>query len=80
MCLFSEYYFSAENLIYDVYLRKLMDTEGFVDLTEIAQFRRIVKLAPSAHLVSRSCTSYCFPLVRMVGCDLHYRFISCCSC
>jgi hypothetical protein len=48
----SEYYFSAENLIYDTYLRKLMDAEGFVDLTEIAQFRRIVKLAPSAHLVS----------------------------
>ncbi len=50
--LFSEYYFSAENLMHDTHLCKLMDAEGFVHLAAIAQFRRISKLSPSAHLVS----------------------------
>lgn len=47
----SEYYFSADNLVYDTYLHGLMDGEGFVHLSEIANFRRVVKLNVNARQV-----------------------------
>ena len=36
-----EYYFSTENLCRDVYLRGMMDAQGYVKLTEICKFNRI---------------------------------------
>jgi hypothetical protein len=36
-----EYYFSIKNLTKDLYLRKLMDSEGWVPLYAIASFRRM---------------------------------------
>lgn len=44
-----EYYFSAENLCKDMYLRKRMDAAGFVLLGEVAQFKRMQQInAPPA--------------------------------
>lgn len=39
-----EYYFSIDNLSKDLYLRKLMDSEGWVPLCVIASFRRMILL------------------------------------
>ncbi|EGW29872.1 uncharacterized protein SPAPADRAFT_57384 [Spathaspora passalidarum NRRL Y-27907] len=36
-----DYYFSLENLIRDVYLRKNMDGEGWVSLSLILEFKRV---------------------------------------
>eukprot|EP01119_Soliformovum_irregulare_P000089 TRINITY_DN1006_c0_g1_i1.p1 TRINITY_DN1006_c0_g1~~TRINITY_DN1006_c0_g1_i1.p1 ORF type:complete len:814 (+),score=260.80 TRINITY_DN1006_c0_g1_i1:182-2623(+) len=39
-----EYYFSIENLCKDLYLRSNMDSEGFVDISVIANFNRVKML------------------------------------
>merc|ERR1719207_187961 len=39
-----EYYFSAENLAKDMYLRKQMNSEGWVNIHIIAGFNRLRKL------------------------------------
>merc|ERR1719353_611232 len=39
-----EYYFSAENLAKDMYLRKQMNNEGWVNIHIIAGFNRLRKL------------------------------------
>lgn len=36
-----EYYFSVENLVHDLFLRSLMDEEGWVSISSIANFPRI---------------------------------------
>lgn len=47
-----EYYFSAENLCKDMYLRKRMDASGFVLLGEIVQFKRMQQInAPPAMII-----------------------------
>jgi len=48
----SEYYFSVENLCKDLYLRGKMDGEGWVFLSEIANFNRIRCLTPDIRMVS----------------------------
>eukprot|EP00981_Chlorochromonas_danica_P010124 scaffold3045_cov179-Ochromonas_danica.AAC.7 len=47
----SEYYFSEANLERDKYLRSIMDQRGFVELSEIAKFRRIVNLQADADML-----------------------------
>jgi hypothetical protein len=39
-----EYYFSEDNLIYDVYLRSIMDAEGWVALRDLILFPRLQQL------------------------------------
>ncbi|KAL5341780.1 hypothetical protein BJX70DRAFT_26223 [Aspergillus crustosus] len=39
-----EYYFSVDNLCKDIYLRKHMDSQGFVPLNVIASFKRVKQL------------------------------------
>ncbi|CAJ1383233.1 unnamed protein product [Effrenium voratum] len=40
-----DYYFSKENLIKDVYLRRhIMDTQGWVSLTSLAQFPKLAHI------------------------------------
>lgn len=46
-----EYYFSPQNLMHDVYLRRTMDRYGFVQLRTIAQFPRMLKLGASAYQI-----------------------------
>ncbi|KAH0537639.1 hypothetical protein FGG08_005590 [Glutinoglossum americanum] len=53
--LFREYYFSIENLCKDLYLRKQMDSQGFVFLKVIVGFNRIKLLTQDMELVRYAC-------------------------
>lgn len=46
-----EYYFSFENLSRDSYLKSMMDSEGYVNLQEIANFKRIQNLLASPQMI-----------------------------
>jgi hypothetical protein len=50
-----EYYFSVNNLIKDMFLRKHMDSQGFVFLDIIANFNRITQLTQDRDLVKAAC-------------------------
>lgn len=50
-----EYYFSLENLCKDMYLRKHMDSQGFVFLAVIADFNRIKHLTTDMELIKLVC-------------------------
>ncbi|KAF9740639.1 HTH La-type RNA-binding protein [Paraphaeosphaeria minitans] len=50
-----EYYFSLDNLCKDMYLRKHMDSKGFVFLSFIADFNRIKHLTTDLELVKLVC-------------------------
>lgn len=49
-----EYYFSEENLMKDLFLRRKMDAEGFIPVTLIASFHRVRSLTTSIDLVIRA--------------------------
>jgi la-related protein 1 len=50
-----EYYFSVENLIKDMYLRRRMDSQGFVPLGFIAGFNRVKILSSDIELIKLVC-------------------------
>lgn len=50
-----EYYFSVDNLCKDMFLRKHMDSQGFVLLTFIASFKRIKNLTEDFEFLRQSC-------------------------
>jgi la-related protein 1 len=50
-----EYYFSIDNLCKDVFLRKHMDSQGFVFLNFIASFKRIQALTQDFDLLYYAC-------------------------
>ncbi|KAF2145695.1 uncharacterized protein K452DRAFT_305669 [Aplosporella prunicola CBS 121167] len=50
-----EYYFSVDNLCKDMYLRKHMDSQGFVFLTFIADFNRVKQLTTELDLIRYAC-------------------------
>ncbi|KAF2869705.1 hypothetical protein BDV95DRAFT_608547 [Massariosphaeria phaeospora] len=50
-----EYYFSVDNLCRDMFLRKNMDSKGFVYLSVIADFRRIKQLTSDMELIKLVC-------------------------
>jgi la-related protein 1 len=50
-----EYYFSIDNLCKDVFLRKQMDSKGFVPLTVIQKFKRIQSLTTDPGLLRFAC-------------------------
>lgn len=50
-----EYYFSLDNLCKDTFLRKNMDSQGFVLLSTVASFQRMAALAPSLDFVRLAC-------------------------
>jgi la-related protein 1 len=51
----SEYYFSVDNLLKDMYLRRRMDSQGFVSLEFIAGFNRIKHLSTDLELIKLVC-------------------------
>ncbi len=55
LILVREYYFSVENLCKDIYLRKHMDSKGFVYLSFIAEFNRIKQLTTDMELIKLVC-------------------------
>ncbi|KAF4338870.1 la family [Fusarium beomiforme] len=50
-----EYYFSIENLCKDEYLRKRMDSQGFVPLHFISAFSRIQRLTQDMNVIRAAC-------------------------
>lgn len=50
-----EYYFSIDNLCKDVFLRKHMDSQGFVFLNFIATFKRVQQLTQDLELIRYAC-------------------------
>lgn len=52
---YSEYYFSVDNLCKDMFLRKHMDSQGFVLLSVIADFNRIRQLTHDLELLRYAC-------------------------
>lgn len=50
-----EYYFSIDNLCKDVFLRKHMDSQGFVFLSFIADFKRIQALTKDLEMLRFAC-------------------------
>jgi len=50
-----EYYFSVENLCKDIFLRKHMDSQGFVFLSLVAGFSRLKKITLDLELVKLVC-------------------------
>lgn len=50
-----EYYFSIDNLCKDLFLRKHMDTQGFVLLAFIAGFKRIQALTQDIEMLRHAC-------------------------
>ncbi|KAH7095507.1 hypothetical protein FB567DRAFT_31621 [Paraphoma chrysanthemicola] len=50
-----EYYFSVDNLLKDMYLRRHMDSQGFVGLEFIASFNRIKTLSADIELIKLVC-------------------------
>ena len=55
LMLVREYYFSVENLCKDIFLRKHMDSKGFVYLSVIAEFNRIKQLTTDMELIKLVC-------------------------
>lgn len=52
-----DYYFSVDNLANDVYLRKNMDSQGFVLLEVVAAFNRLRTLTTDFDLLKFSCAN-----------------------
>ncbi|KAL6702602.1 hypothetical protein ACN47E_001302 [Coniothyrium glycines] len=50
-----EYYFSVDNLLKDMYLRRHMDSQGFVSLKFIAGFNRIKTLSNDLDIIKYVC-------------------------
>lgn len=52
-----EYYFSEENLMRDFFLRRKMDSEGYLPITLIASFHRVQALTSNLSLVVEAISS-----------------------
>merc|ERR1712151_859200 len=46
-----EFYFSAGNLGQDLYLRSLMNLEGWIDLNQLMKFPRLLKLGARSQMI-----------------------------
>ncbi|XP_030524013.1 la-related protein 1C-like [Rhodamnia argentea] len=46
-----DYYFSNENLVKDIYLRRQMDKEGWVSIAVIAGFKKVMELTTDVQLI-----------------------------
>lgn len=51
----SEYYFSVDNLCKDMFLRRQMDSQGYVPFEVIANFKRMKLLTPDAEIIKNVC-------------------------
>jgi la-related protein 1 len=50
-----EYFFSVDNLLKDVFLRKYMDNKGFVLLSVVAAFKSIQQLTQDMGVIRSVC-------------------------
>lgn len=60
-----EYYFSVDNLLKDIFLRKHMDSQGFVFLDFVASFKRIQGLTQDRELLKAVCINSDFIEIRV---------------
>lgn len=58
--IFSEYYFSLPNLERDFFLRRKMDTKGFLPISLIASFHRVQALTTDINLIKEVTLTYLF--------------------
>ncbi|KAJ4898875.1 La-related protein 1C [Raphanus sativus] len=66
------YYFSEENLIKDMYLRRQMDDQGFVPLPVIAVFNKVAELTDSVQQIADALQGS--PVVEVQGDRIRKRF------
>lgn len=52
-----EYYFSVDNLCKDMFLRRQMDSQGFVFLEVLAKFNRIKQLTTNLNMIRYACVN-----------------------
>ncbi|GAM86113.1 hypothetical protein ANO11243_041230 [Dothideomycetidae sp. 11243] len=50
-----EYYFSVDNLLKDTFLRKQMDSQGWIFLQVVAQFNRLKQLTTDYEILKSAC-------------------------
>ncbi|KAF2154723.1 hypothetical protein K461DRAFT_291643 [Myriangium duriaei CBS 260.36] len=50
-----EYYFSVDNLLKDMFLRKQMDSQGWIYLEVVAQFNRLKQLTTDYDILKSAC-------------------------
>jgi len=50
-----DYYFSLENLLKDIFLRKRMDSHGWIFLNTIAEFNRLKNLTTDYEILKQAC-------------------------
>ena len=55
LTVYREYYFSVDNLCKDMFLRKHMDSQGFVFLSVISDFNRIRQLTTDLEIIRSVC-------------------------
>ncbi|KAL3320225.1 La ribonucleoprotein domain member 1 [Cichlidogyrus casuarinus] len=67
-----DFYFSPDNLAHDIFLRKNMDTEGWVPLSTIAKFNRIATLCSDIDEITEAVCECC-----MVEVDKDKRRVRC---
>ena len=60
-----EYYFSIDNLIRDTFLRKHMDSQGFVFLDVVIPFKRLKEMTQDKDLIKAACISSDFLEIRV---------------
>lgn len=66
VCVYSEYYFSLDNLERDFFLRRKMDQEGFLPIGLIASFHRVQALTTNIALIVEVSTRF-FRLWRQIS-------------
>lgn len=69
---FSEYYFSLPNLERDFFLRRKMDSKGFLPISLIASFHRVQALTTDINLIKEVTLTSDLPLFL----DTHQRLLS----
>ncbi|XP_054805527.1 la-related protein 1C-like [Prosopis cineraria] len=67
-----EYYFSKQNLVGDIFLRKKMDRQGWVDVFVIAEFRRMKQLTQNVHHILEALATS--DLVQVKGYKMRVRY------
>ncbi|KAK4993946.1 hypothetical protein LTR50_000161 [Elasticomyces elasticus] len=50
-----EYYFTLDNMLKDMYLRKHMDSQGYVLFDIVANFKRLKMISPDADIIKYVC-------------------------
>lgn len=78
--LFSEYYFSLHNLERDFFLRRKMDTQGFLPISLIASFHRVQALTTDVSLIIEVASHHQCKCCVCSGCKACFLSHQCLFC